>query len=1210
MKDRIIFTLRRVAAWITCLLVILLQLSLPAYALTQEEIDAMPTVTVYYQTAEGVDATAMMATPTSDTLGKAFWATLPAEAFAFPITLSVLANPNTTYTFTPPDGSTINGDPNATDYSGQSTPITAYQDGVALEEYRLYLSAQAMPVEVPPAIVQVFYVDAEDPNNVLYTENFTAYYNTDNVVTANVANVPEGYTLEGDDGAFITVDELGNANPATVTFTFRKAQVVTQGQVTVYYTDVGGNELANPQSFMLDPGTYPITPDWNIVPAGYILSEGTAAQVDVTVSEDGTTSPEAVTFEFVEEQTSTPTVEPTVEPTAEPTAQATAEPTAEPDTPTAEPATASPTPEVTAAPEMVPLGRYAQTNAVANFRTETSTTSKKAFADVRIGAYVWVYGTLDVTDGDGVRTWAVISYEGTDCYVWNSLIDTLSQEDSDAYNYAQPSAVPGTETSAPPITATPTATEVTPSPTPTETPLPAQVTGYFMTVADAPLAAGPGSDTLIATVAAYTVVYVEGQNYLDNLAWHKTTVQSNSGYIASTYLRQLNEAEVEAYLTTPNLTPTPTATATATAVATDTAIVAPTATATITFTPTDTPAPTATASPTVTPTNSPTPEPDMYVGYGITTTQTALRNNATLEDSSIMATLPASTLLYLNGQRTVNNIVWSSAQTVLGTSIIGIAQDGVIKRITPAEAQVYIDAYNEEHATATPSPSPTPTATPAQLTGYYITLGNVPLRDITSTNANINLWLAKDTVVRVSGQLYNEGYGWHITTYGSSTGYVRADQLRKLSDAEVKAYEASLATPTPTPASTVKPYDPYADSSYGFVSASSVNFRATPSTNGAKIKTLKQYAFALILGTKVVDGTTWYNLNQSGTIGWVSGAYFDVLNLTELSSFLNSSEYLKGLTNNSTSTTTTTSNSGTSTTSSGTATQGQVSSVEDWNLGVWQNPSSSANASYEPFNPYATPTAPLTSTTPTVTPTASFVVGTMIPIPYEDESTETQTGSSWVGLLLGGVVLLGGAGGVYAYALNQNKKRRLAARNAANVRRASTTNGAANAATGAAAGTTAANSPYTRRAVAAPPVSGATQRPDGTTPSATGNVAGSATRANPYARPASGGVNSAYTGANTNPYARPASETAPYGKPVEPTVDPLTGNPYATRTGATPTVGASTSPYAPSKEGGTGASPANPYATTQDDATAPTNPTPRRTSRTSRHQGSDNDQDT
>lgn len=1221
MKYRACSALRRMAAWLVCLLVLMWQVALPAFALTGDELATMPTVTVYYQTAAEASPTPIMATPTSDTQGKAFWVTLPAEAFSFPVTLTVLPNPSTTYTFTPPDGSAVTADPNTVDYTGASTVITAYQDGVAIEEYRLYVSTAQVPVEVPPATVQVNYVDVDDPNNVLYSTTFTAYYNVDNVVMVDAAQVPEGYTLQGENGAYVTVDENGIASPSSVTFYFTKPQTPKQGTLTVYYTDAGGNELAGAQTQTLDPGTYTIAPDMSLVPEGYVANPDKPTQVEVTVGSDGIVSPEAVTFEFIEAQV------PSTEPPTEPPTQAPTETTGGTvtESPATEPLPETPTesPTATPVPQLVPVNRYAVTNTTANFRTETDTNSKKAFADVNSGTYVWVYGTLDVTDAEGsVRTWASISYNGTDCFVWNSLIDTLSQQDSDAYNYSQPSAVPGTETSAPPATDTPSpAPTDTPTPAPTDTPVPVQVTGYFITLADAPLAAGPGSDTILGTLPTNTVVYVEGQNYEAGVAWHKTTYNAAAGYIRTDYLRMMTEAEVNQYLTTPTPSATPSETPTSTPTATATVANTPEATVTVTESPTTTVTVTATATATFTPTESPTASPtatatitatptatgSVYVGYAVTTTQTALRDNATLEDASIIATLEANTLLYLNGQATVNNIVWSGAQTVLGQSKIGLVQDGAVKHITAAEATVLIDAYNAAHATPTPTPSPTPTATPAQLSGYYITLGDVPLRGVPSGYASVSLWMAKDTVVYVNGQVYNEGYGWHVTSYGSNSGYVRADQLRKLSDTEVEAYKKTTATATPTAAATVKPYDPSAPSSYGYVTSSTVNFRATPSSTGTKLKTLRQYAFGLILGSKVVDGATWYNLNQSGTIGWVKGDYFTVLPISGVYAFLNSSEYLKGLTNNgTTSGTTTTSGSSSGHTSTGTASQGQVSSVEDWNLGVWQNPNSGLNASYEPFNPNATPTAPAVSATVSPTPTATFVVGTMIPIAYEDESKETQTDNGWVGFAIGGLVLLGGAGGVYAYALNQNKKRKLAARNAAATRR----NGQPGSPTGAAAGAAATTSPYTRRAVAAPPVAGSAQRQDGAptvTPGTPGAATGAYNRPNPYARTSTG--TPPYAPGTPNPYARPAQDASPYAKPAgtDTAAKPIAGtsdanrpaNPYAQPAQPAQT----TDPYAKP-------SPANPYATPKSGTPADaegTNPNPRRTSRSSRYQGHDDD---
>lgn len=385
--------------------------------------------------------------------------------------------------------------------------------------------------------------------------------------------------------------------------------------------------------------------------------------------------------------------------------------------------------------------------------------------------------------------------------------------------------------------------------------------------------------------------------------------------------------------------------------------------------------------------------------------------------------LPANTLLYLNGQANVDGNMWTGAQTYLGASIIGLLPYSYVRNIAPGEAQTYIDAYNAANA-PTPTPTPSPTPTPAQQTGYFLTLGDdVPLRTVPGSQASISAWIAEDQVVYVTGQVYYDSYGWHVSNYNGLSGYIRQDQLRAMTAQEISAYLAQ-STLTPTPVQTAAPYNPYALSSYGYVMIDSVNFRSSP--NGTRIGVLNQYAFGLVLGSQISNGTIWYNINQSGSVGWVHGDYFKVLNLTELSSFLNSSEYLQGIMNTSSSTTTTS-----STSTTGSAKQGQVSAVEDWNVDVWENPSSSLSATYKPFNPYATPTALITTSTPTPEPTATFVIGTMIPIAYEEDTKETQSGSSWVEFVLGGIVLIGGAGGIYAYALTQSKKRKAAARAAA-----------------------------------------------------------------------------------------------------------------------------------------------------------------------------------
>ncbi len=1108
MKYHAASTFRRIAAWIIGLLLLLTQTALPALALTQDETVMLPVVTVTYQTTQDGAPTPIAATPTKDATGYAFWATLPAEAFSYPITLSILpsqANPGNT--FTPADGTAITADPNTVDYTGIPTVITAYQDGVSTATYNLYVSAAPIPPEVPPVSVPVQYVDAADNSIVLYSTTFTAYYNADNVVTVDPGVIPEGYTLQGDDGTYVAVDQNGTATPASVTFYFTKAEATTEAPVTE----------------------------------------------------------EPVTEEPV---TEAPVTE--------------------------EPVTEAP---VTEAPVPVAVNLYAKTNDTANFRTQTSTESAKAFANVASNTYVWVYSTVDVTDAKGeTRNWSAIRYNGTDCYVWSSLLTLLSQEESDAYNYSQPTAVPGTETSAPPQTDTPTApptatpttaptekptTEPTvtataaitggPTPTPTATEAPSTapeavpVNRYAQTTAVANFRTQTSTESTkaFANVPSKTFVWVYSTQDVtdkngDTRNWSAISYNGTECYVWSSLIALLSQEDSDTYnYAQPSPVPgtetsAPPQTATPTAAPTATPTAAPTAT------PTTAPTPTATA--TATPTTAPTATPSPYIGYALTNNQAAIRVNTTTDDSSILATLPASTLLYVSRQRTVDSVVWDDVQTKLGTSYVGFIQDSAVRHITDADAKAYIDQYNASH-TAAPTASVAPTQAPAQVTGYFITLGDVPMRAVTSAYANITAILPVDTVVSVAGQLYNENTTWDIASYNGYSGYMRADQLRPLNAAEVQAYQNSLKTPTPAPSSTPQPYDPYSASSYGYVSSSTVNFRATPSTTGTRLKTLKQYAFALILGSKTVDGNTWYNVNQSGTIGWIDGRYFKVLNLTELSSFLNSSQYLTGLTNNSSSSSSGTSSSSGSS-SSGSSSQGQVSSVEDWNVGVWQNPNGGVNASYEPFNPNNTPAptttggiiAGATDTGATVSPSATVSIGTMIPITYDTESTNTQSDSGWVGFVIGGVLLLGGAGGVYAYALNQNKKRRLAARNAASAHRTPTTGGQ-NASS---------SDPYTRRAVAAPTVSAATRQNEQAqngaprdpnrparqgTPTqgmAAGTAGGAADRrANPFARPAQEG--NPFVKPEASPYARPAQESNPFAKPEStPGAKPTqTGNPFA-----------------------------------------------------------------
>ncbi len=636
-----------------------------------------------------------------------------------------------------------------------------------------------------------------------------------------------------------------------------------------------------------------------------------------------------------------------------------------------------------------------------------------------------------------------------------------------------------------------------------------------------------------------------------------------------------------------------------------------------------------------------------YVGYAVTTRQTAMRASAAA-NGAVTQTLTVNTLLYINGQQQVSGVTWDSSQTVLGgTSASGWVTDADVRHISASEAQALIDQYNQQQQKPTQSP------------GYYITLYNsVPLRTYTNIYAEAR-YLKKDTVVYVHSQEYDGSRNiWHLTTYDGVTGYVLNGQLRKLTEKEVENYLASGNPATPeNPGG--NPYNPNGASSYGYITANSVNFRTSP--NGSRIKQLNKYAMAMILGTRQVNGVTWYNVNYNGQIGWIHGDYFHQMTLTEFNSFLSSSQYQQGLANNAVATATPKPSTGGSTSGNtsgnkGSATQGSVSSVEDWNVGTWQNTGAANQTTYAPFNPYATPVvtttpkdqymtkdatvkfyqspdaasssltlpanatlnvletvtqnnktwykvqyngqtgyveaeAALTEVTASAspTPTSTFVIGTMIPINYEDETIETQTSGVPWGLIGGAVVIIGGAGGAYAYALNQNKKRKAAAARAAASRRAATAAGTT------AAGAAGATSPYARRAAAAPIAPGTKQndtnsqnKPTGgapyggvKNPYSSGSITGTQ---NPYSRPTAGSGTSATTagsqglhgstptGMAQNPYARSAQAGTGTGAAA------MTGtaqNPYA----ATGTQSASaTGKPASAQTTGTGSGAAKPYA--------------------------------
>ncbi len=484
--------------------------------------------------------------------------------------------------------------------------------------------------------------------------------------------------------------------------------------------------------------------------------------------------------------------------------------------------------------------------------------------------------------------------------------------------------------------------------------------------------------------------WVYEQKTVKDEVWYNIMASGKTGFVVAKHTRLYNQEESDRYqatLPTPmphSVTQSPTPAAA-----------------------TPTTAPTASTAPTAQVTATPAP----YMGYALTTQQVPLRTGIAQQGESTLATLPANTLVYVWNQTYVNGEGWNSVDA-LALTRTGFLPNSALRRITDQEAAPYLEQLKPQ-ATATPRP----TQQPQQVTGYAITLGDhVMMRAYADTNAQILDVLQNSTVVSVRGQEFSMGDTWHLVQYGAGYGFVRADQMRFLSAAESAAYLESLRTPTPTPpAATLAPVTLDSPSSYGYVTNNNVRLRKGPSTGTSSLKMMNQNAFALVYGSQQQSDGLWYHINQGGTEGYVMGSYFKVLPMGQLSSFLQSPEYL---------------NANTGTGTSPNVQPGQITSVEDFNSTVWQNPAL-LNPSYEPFNPPGTPTPPVEAipTTPGPSPSASASEAPSLePLPtftvVETEPPQKTDSSFPLGWVAVGLIALLGGGGYYAYHLyNQNQKR-------------------------------------------------------------------------------------------------------------------------------------------------------------------------------------------
>ncbi|MCL2812311.1 MAG: SH3 domain-containing protein, partial [Clostridia bacterium] len=330
-------------------------------------------------------------------------------------------------------------------------------------------------------------------------------------------------------------------------------------------------------------------------------------------------------------------------------------------------------------------------------------------------------------------------------------------------------------------------------------------------------------------------------------------------------------------------------------------------------------------------------------------------------------------------------------------------------------------------------PTPTPTVRPQPIEGLYARTiaDNVPVR----VNPNIHAAPTQDVlmngqIVYVFTQVYDdEGRPWHLIQYNNRYGYILAATTRFLTGAEQQAHINSMATPAPTPVFTPQPVTPSTLSSYGTIKSNNVNLRASASTTSNRLRSLNSGALVLILGTSTgSDGYTWYRVDVQGTMGFIRGDFVNHMTISQYN------DYIRNLQNQ-------VSGGGTGGGGSGSGgTGGNVnitipSTPQHGNGGLadliaieegW------SNNIRDGMPDFGASPLPVETPEPTYTPDPfadpDDLFSTPPPVTITDED---RSGGSPVLLLVLGVVLMGGAAGVFGYVQYQNNKRKAEAKNAA-----------------------------------------------------------------------------------------------------------------------------------------------------------------------------------
>lgn len=421
--------------------------------------------------------------------------------------------------------------------------------------------------------------------------------------------------------------------------------------------------------------------------------------------------------------------------------------------------------------------------------------------------------------------------------------------------------------------ATPTALPVTPTPFPYEY---APRDGYCVPKSDTVnFRSEPSTahqESVLFTVSRNDTAKILGtvRNF-QNETWFHVILNNTEGYLKESVVRVLSDAEVAVYL---GYTPAPT------------------------------------SPPTAAPTSAPTVPPD-----GAPIDRWSRTNAGGLNfrrepksNAKVILQLKKGDQVWVYSSQTVNNEKWyfvhyNGTDGYLMAKFLDLLtpwESEQLQRSNPMPTQTPLPTSVPTNPptnpptqppyyppTDTPAPTHTPEPTAAPYRGYAATRWMVDMRSSASDYDEVLRTLPADSLVFVNWQVAGEGGQWSfvLDQRSNTSGYLRHDALRPLSQEEAERYMAALRpsvteTPVPTPIL-----------GYAMTLGDGVPMRAFPDTNGEILQLLPYRAVAHVTGQMYDGNTGWHRVQYNGDWGFIRLDQLRILSREEEEAFLRAQEY-------------------------------------------------------------------------------------------------------------------------------------------------------------------------------------------------------------------------------------------------------------------------------------------------------------------------------